>query len=164
MVTGREMQLTKAVGEYLVCAELCRHDYVATTFTGNVPEFDILAASGRNKSFPVQVKTIRRGDWQLNADKYLEISLSNGIQRIKGKKRISNGNLIHIFVRLVKQGEDEFYILTLRDLQNIIYKSYSSWLISHKGRRPRNPESKHVSVSVRDLSRFRDKWEILSKA
>ena len=43
MATGRDIQLTKMIGEYLVCAELCRRGLLATTFTGNVPEFDILA-------------------------------------------------------------------------------------------------------------------------
>ena len=47
MATGRDMQLTKMIGEYLVCAELCRRGLLATTFTGNVPEFDILATDKR---------------------------------------------------------------------------------------------------------------------
>jgi len=47
MATGRDMQLTKMIGEYLVCAELCRRELLATTFTGNVPEFDILATDKR---------------------------------------------------------------------------------------------------------------------
>jgi hypothetical protein len=164
MATGRENQLTKAAGEYLVCAELCRRHFVATTFTGNIPDFDILTANSRNKSFPIQVKTIKGGDWQLNADKYLEISISNGIQRIKGKRKIFNGNLIHVFIKLVEQGKDEFYILNLRDLQKIIFNNYSAWLRIHKGRRPRNPESKHVSVSVSDLEVFKGKWNLLGKS
>jgi len=40
-VTGRELQLTKQTGEYLVCAELCRKKFIATSFTGNVPDYDI---------------------------------------------------------------------------------------------------------------------------
>ena len=43
MATGRENHLVKQVGEYLVAAELCRRGFIATTFTGNVPEFDLLA-------------------------------------------------------------------------------------------------------------------------
>lgn len=41
------MQLIKMIGEYLVCAELCRRELIATTSTGNVPEFDILATDER---------------------------------------------------------------------------------------------------------------------
>ncbi len=43
--TGRDKYVVKQVGEYLVCAELGRRGYIATSFTGNVPEFDILATS-----------------------------------------------------------------------------------------------------------------------
>lgn len=57
MTKGRENQLTKQVGEYLVSAELCRRGFVATTFTGNIPEFDMLAVNGSNETIPLQVKT-----------------------------------------------------------------------------------------------------------
>ncbi len=43
MATGGNIQLTKMIGEYLVYAELCRRGLLATTFTENVPEFEILA-------------------------------------------------------------------------------------------------------------------------
>lgn len=49
MATGRENQLTKQVGEYLVAAELCRRGFIATTFTGNVPDFDIIASDARGR-------------------------------------------------------------------------------------------------------------------
>jgi len=39
------MQLTKQVGEYLVAAEVCRRGLIATTFTGNVPHYDIIASN-----------------------------------------------------------------------------------------------------------------------
>ena len=43
MKTGRSKYLTKQAGEYLVAAELSRRGYIATTFTGNVPDYDIIA-------------------------------------------------------------------------------------------------------------------------
>ncbi len=64
MATGREMQLTKQVGEYLACAELCRRGFIATPFAGNVPEFDILAISGKYETKPIQVKEGRGVSWQ----------------------------------------------------------------------------------------------------
>jgi hypothetical protein len=45
VATGRDVQLTRQIGEYLVCAELGRRGWIATTFTGSVPGFDILAAN-----------------------------------------------------------------------------------------------------------------------
>ena len=43
MATGRENQLTKQIEESLVVSELGRHGFIATSFTGNVPNIDILA-------------------------------------------------------------------------------------------------------------------------
>lgn len=58
MATGREMQLTRQVGEHLVAAKLGRLGYVATPFAGNVPMFDVLAADIRGYAIPIQVKSI----------------------------------------------------------------------------------------------------------
>jgi hypothetical protein len=49
MATGRDNQLTKQVGEYLVAAEVCRRGFIATTFTGNVPHYDIIASDGSGR-------------------------------------------------------------------------------------------------------------------
>jgi hypothetical protein len=43
--TGTQNQQTKAVGEFLVCAELGRREITATTFAGNVKDFDRLSKS-----------------------------------------------------------------------------------------------------------------------
>ena len=45
MATGRDVQLTRQIGEYLAAAELGRRGWIATTFTGSVPGFDILAVN-----------------------------------------------------------------------------------------------------------------------
>ncbi len=50
MATGRSNYLTKQAGEYLVAAELSRRGYIATTFTGNLPDYDIIALKVNNKS------------------------------------------------------------------------------------------------------------------
>jgi len=61
MATGRQIQLTKQAGEYLVCAELCRRGFLATAFAGNVPDFDVLAVDEVNVVRPIQVKAINGG-------------------------------------------------------------------------------------------------------
>jgi hypothetical protein len=63
---------------------------LSTTFTGNVPGFDILAASERSRTIPVHVKTIKAGSWQFDARDYLVISRSEEIQKVKGKNRLEN--------------------------------------------------------------------------
>jgi len=161
MATGREMQLTKRVGEYLVCAELCRMGFTATTFAGNVPEFDILAINDKYQTKPIQVKAIKGGGWQFDVSKFLDISINDNIQMVNGKRQLQNPNLICVFVKLISQGKDEFYIFRLKDLQNIIFRNHDGWLRQHKGKRPRNPKSMHCAVSPTDLSKYRDNWELL---
>jgi hypothetical protein len=43
MATGRNNQLTKQLGEYLVACELARRGLLVATFSGNVPDFDLMA-------------------------------------------------------------------------------------------------------------------------
>ena len=45
MGTGRNNKLVGQTGEYLIAAELSRRGYIATTFTGNVPDYDIIASN-----------------------------------------------------------------------------------------------------------------------
>lgn len=162
MATGRSMQLTKQVGEYLVAAELCRRRLIATTFTGNVPDFDILAIDEQYRTVPIQVKTIRGVSWQFDAGKFLKIQKNNGRQEVTGKTNLPYADLLCIFVRLVRQGQDEFYIFRIRDLQDIIDGQYRGFLKSKEGVRPRNPGSTHTAVWPTQLAQFRDNWDLLS--
>ena len=89
MQSGRQNQLTKQTGEYLVCAELCRRGYNATSFTGNVPDYDVIAIDKNNKVIQIQVKTIKSGTWQLNARNYLEIEITQDNRQLIQKKSAS---------------------------------------------------------------------------
>ncbi len=162
MTTGRQNQLTKQTGEYLVSAELCRRGYIATSFTGNVPDYDIIAIDKNNKTIPIQVKTIRSGTWQLNARNYLDIEINVNKKQFVKKRDLADPNLIHIFVKLVENEKDEFYIFRLKDLQEIIYNGYKAYLDIHSGRRPKNQESTHTDVGREQLSMYKDKWELLN--
>ncbi|MEY4947887.1 MAG: hypothetical protein RL698_98 [Pseudomonadota bacterium] len=52
MSSGRRNKLVGQIGEFLVCAELGRLGYVATPFSGNVPDFDIIAVDESGQSLP----------------------------------------------------------------------------------------------------------------
>ena len=161
MVSGRSMQLTKQIGEYLVAAELCRRGLIATTFTGNVPDFDILAINEKYITIPVQVKTIKKGNWQFDAGRYIKIEIDGDIQKVTGKTDLSDPTLVHIFVKLIDHGRDEFYIFELRDLQDIIFNGYQNYLLEKKGIRPKNPKSKHVAIWPKQLTEFKDNWKLI---
>ena len=61
MATGFSNKLVGQTGEYLVAAELSRRGLIATTFTGNVPHYDIIASGEDGRHVSVQVKTIGGG-------------------------------------------------------------------------------------------------------
>lgn len=161
MATGRERQLTKQVGEYLIGAELYRLGFIATTFTGS----NAVAINDKHETKTIQVKTIRGGNWQFSdVRRFLNVSILNdGKQTVHGKKHLQDPRLIYVFVKLISRGKDELYVIGSKDLQEIIFKGYRKWLEKHGGRRPKNPKSMHTAVSPEDLSKYRDNWKLLNK-
>ena len=162
MATGQSMQLAKQVGEYLTAAELCRRGFVAATFSGNVPHYDILASNEQGKKIAVQVKTIRGGSWQFDARKFVEITMSGNKQMLGVKKKEPYPNLICIFILIDKYGSDKFYLFTWNELQDMIINNYKNWLKKHGGRRPRKPNSFHSSLNPEVLENYSDNWDIIS--
>ena len=55
MGRGRSNKLVGQTGEYLVAAALSRRGLIATTFTGNVPHYDIIASERYLRSTPVRL-------------------------------------------------------------------------------------------------------------
>jgi len=158
MATGRSTQLTRQIGEHLVAAKLGRLGYIATPFTGNVPDFDLLIADGQGCSIPIQVKAINGGSWQFNISKFLEIEIIDDVQYVRGKQKLVNPNLICIFVQLAADEKDDFFIFQLKDLQEYFSKSYKG------GRRTKNPLSLHCPIIPKDPEKFRDNWSLIDKS
>jgi len=61
MATGRSIQLNKQIGEYLVASELARRGFLVATFSGNVPDFDIIAGDPEGNTILTQIKAILGG-------------------------------------------------------------------------------------------------------
>jgi hypothetical protein len=159
MATGRDTQLTRQIGEYLAAAELGRRGWIATTFTGSLPGFDILAVNPDGRILEVQVKAIRSATWQLNAGQFLKIDIENGVQFVKGPKQIKTAGRVCIFVKL-KQAEDEngrdtFYVFRWEDLQQILLEDYKS------GPRPKNPDTLHHALYPKRLTPYLNNWKAL---
>jgi hypothetical protein len=83
MKTGRSKYLTKQAGEYLVAAEFSRRGYIATTFTGNVPFYDIIAVDDCGGHVVVQVKAIAGASWQFTATDFAKIDMQGRQQIIR---------------------------------------------------------------------------------
>ncbi len=163
MATGQSMQLAKQIGEYLTAAELCRRNYMAATFSGNVPHYDILASDLEGNKIAVQVKSIRGGSWQFDIRKYVNVTMSGDKQNLGKLTREPYPNLICVFIMINDYGSDRFYIFPWDILQKVVVNSYKEWLSKHGGVRPRKPDSYHCSVNKVHLADYEDNWELITK-
>jgi hypothetical protein len=161
MATGREMKLTGATGEFLVSAELCRRGLLATPFSGNVPHYDIIASGPRGGHVPIQVKAINGGSWQFNLRKFLNITL-DGNRQIPGRVLTEPyPGLLMVLVVLGGTGNDRFFVMTWRELRDLIAKNHRRYLRRHGGSRPKSPGSFHTAVAVADITRFENCWQTI---
>ena len=163
MATGRSNQLIKQVGEYLVACELARRGLLVATFSGNVPDFDLIATDFKDSSCPIQVKTSKGGSWQFSIDKFADITFDGSKQLIGAKKPLPIQQLVCVFVLAgEKYGEDKFFIIEWSKLQGILIANHRHWLESHGGIRPKKPTSMHCAISERDLREYKDNWIVIS--
>jgi len=163
MATGRGMQLTKQVGEFLVAAELARQGLLAAVFSGNTPDFDLVATDERGRSVPVQVKAITGQGWQFDVSRFADIRF-DGDRQVIGTLKPYGANLVCVLVRVGETGRDRFFVLPMRTLQRRILANHQAWLTKHGGVRPKNPKSMHCSVSLSDVERYEGRWAVIRKA
>jgi hypothetical protein len=106
MATGRGNYLTKQAGEYIVAAELSRLGFVATTFTGNVPSYDIVAVDDEGGHALVQVKAISADSWQFKVTQFAEVVFEGPKQIVRGPLPALYPDLICVMVRVASAGSD----------------------------------------------------------
>jgi hypothetical protein len=163
MASGRSNQLTKQIGEYLVACELARKGLLVATFSGNVPDFDLIATDGKGRSCPIQVKTVRLGSWQFSIDNFVNITLDGDRQVIGEKKPLAIPQLVCVFVVAGnKYGEDRFYVLEWAQVQGILIANHRHWLDAHGGVRPKKADSMHCTLLQSDLEIYKDNWPIIT--
>jgi hypothetical protein len=164
MATGRSNKLVGQTGEYLVAAELSRRGLIATTFTGNVPHYDIIASDENGRHVSVQVKASRSASWQFgNITNYCEIKFKGKRQIVGEMIDIPVNRLIVVFVKIEEDGNDRFYILQWKKLCRLLVNGHKEFLAKHNGIRPQNPDSLHCAISEKTLLPYRDKWDIIEK-
>lgn len=157
MKKGYNNHLTRQIGEHLVVSKLGRVGILATPFAGNMPEYDIIASDLSGRSLPIQVKTINGPSWQFSITSFLDIEFDGNKQIVKGKKKILNPNCICVFVLLKKDENDDFYILTIHDLQDHFVKTYKG------GIRPKNPKTTHCAIWPKELIKYQNNWKLITK-
>jgi hypothetical protein len=151
-------------GEYLVAAELSRRGLIATTFTGNVPHYDIIASDEKGRHVSVQVKTIRGGSWQFSdIRQFCDITFQGKRQVVGRAKQCPVRDLICVLVILNVYGEDKFFICPWIKLRTKIIQGHKGYLAKHNGIRPKRWDSFHTAISEETLSIFKDKWEYVEE-
>jgi hypothetical protein len=160
---GKDTQLLKQVGEYLVAAELARRGFLCATFAGNVRFYDIIASGPSGTHVPVQVKASGSGNWQFDdARDFAEIrTLDDNTQDVGHAKPQAYPGLVFVFVAVTSYGADQFFIIDWDSLCSLVISHYKAHLEKHDGRRPKNPASYHAAISVAELSPFKDRWDII---
>ena len=161
--------LPKQIGENLLVAKLGELGIVASTLTGNVPDIDILAYRQDGKSFPIQVKTQRKGSVSVEAKHFIKISFDEAtnppkiIQKVRGKQKI-NKDLIYVVIFCRKELEAaKFYICTQGDIQKIVDKNYRAHLVKVDSVRPKKPKSTHCACVEKDFAKFKNNWDLILK-
>lgn len=134
MATGRSNYLTKQAGEYIVAAELSRRGFVATTFTGNVPSYDIVAVvavDDKGGHALVQVKPVAADSWQLTLSQFADVVFDGPKQIIRGQLPDPYPNLICVMVQVApadSERHDRFYVLPWRELARIVIDGHTKYL------------------------------------
>ncbi len=165
---GLSNKLAGQIGEYLVCAELGKRGYITTSFTGNVPEFDLIVVNTELKTIPIQVKSSRSDSWLTRANLWIEIEINDKEKKQidQGDKTISNPDLIYVCVALStpdSKEKDRFFILTKRDIQKVSAKNYRNWMDSINWKRPRNYKSLDNRYNIADLLDYEDNWSLIEE-
>jgi hypothetical protein len=165
MGAGRNNKLVGQAGEYRVAAELCRRGLIATTFTGNVPYYDIIASDEEGRHVSLQVKASRHPSWQFgDVSQFCGISFDNKRRQIVGRpKPCPVLRLMVVFVMIDAEGADRFYILTWRRLRDIIIRGHKAYLARHGGRRAQKWDSLHCAISEKTLRPYMDKWSTIEE-
>ncbi|MES2708246.1 MAG: hypothetical protein V4726_16755 [Verrucomicrobiota bacterium] len=164
MATGLTNKIAGQIGEYLTCAELGRRGLIATTFTGNVPEYDLIVCDDSLRTIPIQVKTSRSDNWPSNASLWLDIDIDElqKKQINRGIRKIDHPSLIYVCVALgEKRSGDRFFICLKSDIQKICIDSYTRWMDPKNWMRPRNHKSFDNRYTISDLSSFEDNWSLV---
>lgn len=163
MAGGRSNQLFKQLGEYLVACELARRGLLVATFSGNVPDFDLIATDFKGSSCPIQVKTIKAGAWQFSLKDFVHITIEGTRQVIGEKKLLRMPQLVCVFVLAGrKYGQDQFFVVPWPKVQDILIAHHTSWLGSRGGVRPKNPESLHCSLLQSEVIDYKDNWSVIT--
>lgn len=136
-------------GEHFVAAELHRRGAYAVTFSGNMPNIDILASDvEQTRTVAIQVKTKTYGTWHTT------------ILRGEARKEPDDEARFWILVDIGRDPEmpPGFWVVPEWWIVNHIYVRYQE---KPRGAWSRNPDSKHFAIIPKNVEQWRDRWDLL---
>lgn len=157
MGTGRSIQITNQIGEYLVASRLGRIGLFASTFSGNVPDYDIIATDSEFRSVPVQVKATNGTSWQFDIRRFVDVQLE-GKKQVVGLPVALPDKIVCVYVALSRDGNNRFYVISLKALQEMLITGHRSYLGKFGGVRPKKFDSFHGAIKEEKLALFKDAW------
>jgi len=166
MSSGFANQLTKQRGEYLVAAELARRGLLVATFSGNVPDFDLVAVRPDGSTALVQVKAMTSSSWQFKIDDFLQVEDDEvkQIQVVHGLKPLQQSAIFWVMLQLFAEQPPIYWVIKQADVQQIVCDDYVGMLgrCTVPGRRPRQWRSHHTAIRPKQLSDHKDRWELIA--
>ena len=161
MATGRSNKLVGQTGEYLVAAELSRRGLIATTFTGNVPHYDIIAADEAGRHVFIQVKSGKANSWQLDLRQFCDVTFEGKKQVLSPRKKSPVIGLVVVFVKIATERKDRYYICTWEQLRDVLVRGHEAFLARHDGIRPKRWDSMHSAIAEKALEPFLEQWSLV---
>ncbi|MFA7297499.1 MAG: hypothetical protein WC211_10015 [Dehalococcoidia bacterium] len=165
MPSGLANQLTKQRGEYAVAAELARRGLLVAPFSGNVPDFDLVAVREDGSTVLVQGKAMTNSSWQFNVDDFLvvEDDANREIQIVHGLKPLK-AEIIWVMLRLTADQQPEYWIARQADIQGIVHAGYVDYLAkcAVPGHRPKQWRSHHTAIRPVELATHLDDWGLIT--
>lgn len=139
-------------GEHFVAAELHRRGAYAVTFSGNMPNIDILASDvEQTRTVSVQVKTKTTGTWHSST--------------LRGELRDEDPDEARFWI-LVDIGRDPeigpfYWVVPEWWMLNHIHVHFHERLAASGGTRLKNPDSTHFAIIPKNVEQWRDRWDLL---
>lgn len=176
MGKGLSNKAVGQAGEFAVCAQLGKLGLVATPFSGNVPYFDVLVTDENLRTLPIQVKASFGSDnWNASpATEWIDIKFEELKEHHKsGKpkfkqtilraKEIKHSDLIYVYIWLSPEAglRDRYFVLTKKDIQDMVIDNYEAYLKKFRGERPVNSKSVDCRVYLSKLKAYEDRWELI---
>lgn len=153
MSNAIDKHLIGLTGEYFVAGMMSLQGWVASLTLKNYPSVDIFGLDpDKDKTVNIQVKTTR------NQNSY-QIGLRHD-QRNKIKEKIK---CPHVFVHINRKNEIRYFILTTKELIDLIESTDDKYFNQYKSRTMNIRIDYPIAVGLKDLLPFENKWDSIWK-